>query len=60
MLEKCIRFKIYGDKESIKKSFAELKGGLNFVNASMSIMHKTRKNWVGTPQDFGKDLSSLA
>lgn len=38
----AIGFKIYGDKEKMKKSFINLKNGLNIVNATMSIMHRTR------------------
>lgn len=60
LLERYIRYKIYGDKETIRKSFVELKNGLNLVNAAMSIMHRTRGSWVGTAKDFGKDLTSLA
>lgn len=50
------RYKIYGDKESIKRSFLQLKNGLNVVNATMSIMNRARGSWTGT----SKDLASLA
>lgn len=55
-----ITYKIYGDKESLKKSFTKLKGGLNIVNATMSIIHETRAAWAGTAKDWAKDLGNLA
>lgn len=60
LLENSIRYKIYGTKEAIGKSFVNLKNGINFVNATMSIMHKTRQGWLGTAKDFSKDLANLA
>jgi hypothetical protein len=44
----------------MRKSFINLKSGLNIVNATMSIMHRTRESWTGTAKDFAKDLNSLA
>lgn len=56
----AISYKIYGDKETIRKSFTNLKSGLNIVNATMSIMHKSKENWTGTAKDIAKDLNNLA
>lgn len=56
MLQYYIKYKIYGDKETVKKSFVLLKNGLNVVNATMSIMDQTRGSWTGT----AKDIASLA
>lgn len=30
------------------------------VNATMSIVHKTRESWNGTAKEITKDLSTLA
>lgn len=60
LLESSTRYKIYGAKEVVAASFVSLKNGINFVNATMSIMHKTREQWAGTAKDFTKDLSNLA
>lgn len=55
-----ITYKIYGDKEMLKKSFIKLKSGLNIVNATMSIIHETRSAWTGTAKTWAKDLGNLA
>lgn len=55
-----ISYKIYGDKQTLKKSFIKLKSGLNIVNATMSIIHESRNAWTGTAKTWAKDLGNLA
>jgi hypothetical protein len=37
-----ILYKLYGDAETIRNSFLQLKSGINLVNATMSIMHQSK------------------